>query len=485
MFMNIEKAEFEISQGLQKLSSAISENEADSIARLFFPQLDTVIRSDQADKADQVANIALNYARSIFELKQQGNFVNESHIQGLRIIQNQALIDAHATVDKNAFKGIDYALGVLSKPPASISAQAQAETADGIDSPSETTAATDEASAAHVNKLKEFSTAFKPVFDHAAKIENEGERNEFLNNFFDLMEKGLLSDSPEQANSEGNSQTIAHAFKGSFNQESSPIDADNLKTAIQNLSAQDKEALKTYIIDLKDATINGGVGTLTSFAIEDHETQRLTAIALAKVKKNPLSRLTTGVDTETLQNQKAYVSAAVVALSRIAENQVRALEAQAIKPDKAQVFAEVFTKENLQKAILDLEGADEIFGARDSIAIEIYRDDIQPIASYLKNSKPKTEAQHENSVKHMLDNYGKVAFAVAPFLLAPLAAVLNKIPVVGRPVAGLINMFYGVFEKVGTPLMFALMGGEKSKQAPDDKSPRSAQEQVANKLQAA
>jgi hypothetical protein len=354
------------------------------------------------------------------------------------------------------------ALGLVAQAPAPNDAQAQVT--DGIDSPSETSAATDEASAAHANKLQEFSTAFKPVFDHAAKIENEGARNEFLNKFFDLMEQGLSSDSTEQANSEGNSQTIDQAFEGLFNQENSQIDAKKLQNAIQNLSAQDKEALKTYLIDLKDAIINGGVGTLTSFAIEDNETQRLTGLALANVKTHPLSRLLTVFDTETLEKQKAYVSAAVVALSRNAENQVRALEAEGIKPDIPKVFAEFFTTENLQKAIWNIKGAQAIFGVSEPSAIKIYCDDIEPIASYLKNSKPTTKAQHENSVRHMLDNYGKVAFAVAPFLLAPLAAVLNRIPVVGKPVAGLINMFYGVFEKVGTPLMFALMGGRQFNQ---------------------
>jgi hypothetical protein len=414
-------------------------------------------------------NAAANYSVALLNKRasdfSQFSSANSSHVTELA--KNAIIIGSEAK------EQIATALGLVASPIPSNTAEV--ETADGINSASETAAATDEASAAHANKLQEFSTAFKPVFDHAAKIENEDDRNKFLKNFFDLMEQGLSLDSSEEADSESNSQTIAQAFEGLFNQEGSQINTDQLNTAIQKLSAEEKKELETYLHDLKDAIINGGVGTLTSFAIENHETQKLTAIALEKVKKNPLSRLTTGVDTETLQNQKAYVSAAVVALSRIAENQVRAREAQGIRADKAQVFAEVFTKENLQEAIFNLEDAGKIFGVSEPSEIEIYHDDIQPIASYLKNSKPKNEAQHENSVKHMLDNYGKVAFAVAPFLLAPLAAVLNKIPVVGRPVAGLINMFYGVFEKVGTPLMFALMGGEKSKQASDDhKSPTSA-----------
>lgn len=428
--MNIEHAEFRLSQGLQKLSSAVSEESADSIANAFFPQLDSVIRSD-SKKLNSVMNATLDAARSIFQVRTSLNedLDSKSSIKLLRDMVQKKVPEAN--LSEVNFEGMNFAIesGLKEKPPAPSSGELDAQTVTN-DEIAELTEDNADNSADLANTLK-------PVVDklHKAVHKNETQIFDEIFKIFDEL-KGK----------EGNfDRKELKEVKAELNKVMLEYTPEKLKAFLESQKQEIQFELAQYVKTVAAPLAAGGQGIMVAQGVKKGMQAKL--LNHLNNFQSTLANRPDSITTEDVQiimDKRQKIAQSIILITK---------EAEARLKNDPNYNVDAHLKNELKRinqVILDQFGPD----------VQIYKDDIEVITSHLENTKNISKEKQQSDIQAFVNQYGKYALMALPVVLGPLANMISRIPLVGRTVAGFVPLLNDIAKSSIAPMI--MMGAVNS-----------------------
>ena len=431
--MSIENAEFRLSQGLQKLSSAISVTEADTIAKGFFPQLDSVIKSDSR-KLNDIVDVTLNAAKSLFDARSALGLDSKSGILLLRETAKRAL--GGTEIKDEAFAGIDYA--IKPRPPEPLAGLVDANITDHGEHVAIAQAQGDDS--AELSKSKLLAEIFNPITEVMLKL-NPAQQKNFLDQLSDIFK----SNKGEQGNVAPEAlidvkEKIAVLIKD-YNPQA-------LKEFVTNLDPAIKFELSSFFEQILKPGLEGGEMLLKAGAeINNKFKPALVKILESRIRANPgFETPSSEADLERIQVKKDFVMYKVIEMSKDLEAKLK------------------------QSPTYDVEayfqrGLDSLETQLGSKGEKLYASDLSLLSSHLKATKTVSQDKQQLDVATFLQKHSKMALMALPMILGPIASVLSMIPVIGKPLARLAPVVNNFATQFG-PYMFMMFmnkgGGDKS-----------------------
>ncbi len=449
--MSIEQAQAKLFTGLQGLSPAISIKEADNIASGFFPQLDAIARVGN-DDFNKVSEVALDYARGLFELKNGGDGATKSDIKSLREQASNALIEADMSAPAKAFDGIDYAIPVKAKPTEPSAGEVDAATIDTGEIQYITEAQADKS--ADLAKSKMIADSMNPLQELIESVSPK-EQFDFLQEFSKILDanKGEAGEV---------SEADLKAIKGQVGElvkNYSPEALEKFLKNLKNLSPELNFEFSNYFNKMLKPALEGGKALVEAGAhINNKFKPDLVKVLVRNI--NLLGASIEKPDSETdlgrIQAKKEFIATKLVESSKELE----------VKLSQALNYN---VKAHFQRTI------DSISAELKGNGQKLYASDLSLLAKHLDDTKNISQDKQKTDLMAFLQKNSKMALMALPMILGPLASALSMIPIIGKPLARLAPGINQLATQFG-PYMFTMFmnsGDSNDSQAAQKQAPES------------
>jgi hypothetical protein len=243
---------------------------------------------------------------------------------------------------------------------------------------------------------------------------------------------------------------------------------EKFENFLKNLEPAERKALGEYMKNVLAPILAGGHGPMVAQNISEKFYSPMSRSLKAfeqTLKDRPVEPSPSEISL--VSEKRNFISQALVLFAKDAEAKLK----QNPNYDVQAHFNRMVPK--LNEAIQTQFSADVV----------IYKDDIQAISSHLDNVKHTPKTKQKSDVQAFLNQYGKYALMAVPLILGPIATLISKVPIVGRPLASLAPFLNNTVDKFGPMLIgmfFASRNGDSSSGSDSSVTPAKKETASAN-----
>lgn len=449
-------------KGLQ--AAGIDSREIEASKKAIFPTLDKLFgqipKNTTGGKKQIIAKAALTYFQNIFEAKSSQDedsefsqvYANTSKQQFEKSLKENGVDDVSSLDLESGKKEI------LKKPPLPRLGEEDAESLDSSEI-QETTEA--QAGRSAEQKQPELSDKIADTLEPVMVALKEAPDDKKA----DLMDQLLKTFGlfPNDKAGVVDLEKLEN-IKNQLGKIMKDFDANKLEAFLENLEPAERFELASYMKNVLAPMLAGGHGVIVAQNIDQKLYKPLSESLDSFSKTLPSRPENISEDEVRLVSEKRNLIA--VSLAYLGR-EAKAKLAQNPDFDVDAYFNKMVPKLN--------EAIQEKFGA----SVVIYKDDIEAISTHLGNVKDVSQEKQKSDIGAFFDKYSKYALMAVPMILGPLANLISKVPIIGRPIASLAPMINNVSEKFGPVLIGMFVAGSSGDQNTNEAN--QAQEPAAEK----
>lgn len=428
------------------IEAKVDPNEIQGSKKEIFRSLDklfTLMPSDGNQKqTPSVKSAAVNYFQSMFEAKLQ--IPADTDIKAEKEFKKQyaavsteqfkEALSQHGVDDLSSLELQSLTEKILAKPPVPNTAVDDANTVDAGEMQDLTEQAAAKSSALAdtlkpvITKLESsLAEAKVEVFDEIFKIFDglKGEEGKFESKDLDIVKKEL-------------------------NELMSDYSPENLKAFLEKQDPAIQFELAKYMKDVISPIVSGlpveELSKLASTGLQDSMVKGLNSLAQALPSR---PEAFTEADVLIVKQKREHLSQGLALIAK---------EGQRRKAANSTYNVDAYIKSELGKL-------QQMMTEQNGATYQIHKEDIQIIAKHLENTNGVSSKKQNTDIQAFMNQYGKYALMAVPMILGPLANVLARVPIIGRPLAGLAPIINSSADKFGPMLIGMFFASGNNNQA--------------------